>query len=858
MDGALRTLLRIALALAAAAPLIALGAAAPLIALAAPAPARADLTSVGRFPSIPRDARVTGHVPANTLLHVTVTLEPRRPAALAAYARLVSTVGSRVYHNYLTPEQFARRFGASAAEVRAVRRALRGRGVVPGPVSAGSLSIPITATAARLEHALSVSLLTLSLPGRRTAVQASTSPSLHSGAAGSVQAVLGLDTASPPRPLLARRPYSPSLSPLSPVALSATAQTPIATGGPQPCAAARSAASSEMSHTADQIASAYGFPGLYRAGDQGAGTTVAVYELEPVDTSDVATYQSCYGIHTSIHYVHVDGGVGTGTGSGEAALDIENLVGLAPAANVIVYQGPNANSNAPGSGPYDTFSAIVNQDRAQVVSVSWGECEATLGAAAAAAENTLFAQAAVQGQTIVAASGDSGAQDCYAPGHLAQTQLAVDDPSSQPDVTGVGGTTLTSLAPRPSERVWNNGAGIAGPLPQPGAGGGGISNLWPMPGAQLGAAPTLHVLGDGATGSQCGHPGGYCREVPDVSADADPATGYLIYWNGSGTDSGLPRGWQDIGGTSAAAPLWAALMALADASRGCAHRPIGNALPALYRAAGSSFASDFNDVRSGDNDFTGTGGSRFTARAGYDEASGLGTPNAASLASDLCADALRLTDPGAQRSAAGAGVSLRLRAHDAGGAAVAFSVNGLPPGLALGRSTGRITGQPRRPGTYRVVVTVRDPAGSSARVGFIWSVGAAPRILGAFLSGLQDRRPALVFTVVAGRAAPPLRELVVSIPQDLRLVSTVGVQVSGYGATRSRVTLIPAIDALRIELREASRRIQVTLTFPALRAVAERQADALGLGPGGLELGARVLDANHGASRVRAPIETGR
>ena len=196
--------------------------------------------------------------------------------------------------------------------------------------------------------------------------------------AGAVQSVVGLNTTAAPRPLLVRARRAPiragDRAHPSPAGH-------VVTGGPQPCTAATAAAPGQQAFTADQIASAYGFSGLYATGDRGAGVTVAVYELEPDDPSDIAAYQSCYGTHATISYVPVDQGAGTGPGSGEAALDIENLIGLAPNVNVLVYQGPNSNSGAPGSGPYDTFSAIVNQDRARVVTVSWGQCEAALGQA---------------------------------------------------------------------------------------------------------------------------------------------------------------------------------------------------------------------------------------------------------------------------------------------------------------------------------------------------------------------------------------------------------------------------------------------------------------------------------------------
>ena len=114
--------------------------------------------------------------------------------------------------------------------------------------------------------------------------------------------------------------------------------------------------------------------------------TVAVYELEPDDPADIAAYQSCYGTHAAVSYVHVDGGAGAGAGSGEAALDIENVIGIAPAVHVLVYQGPNS---ATGSGAYDTYRAIVDQNRAQVVTTSWGQCEPAVDRSAARREHAL-------------------------------------------------------------------------------------------------------------------------------------------------------------------------------------------------------------------------------------------------------------------------------------------------------------------------------------------------------------------------------------------------------------------------------------------------------------------------------------
>src|SRR5581483_10329294 len=142
-------------------------------------------------------------LPAGTRLHVTVTLRPRDPAALAAYARAVSTPGSASYLHYLTPAQFGRRFGPTPAQIARLRRSLRAHGLKPGPTAASGLSIPLRATAGRIEHGLSVSLHTRRLPGRRTAITASAAPSLGASSSA-VQAVLGLNTTSAPHPLLAR------------------------------------------------------------------------------------------------------------------------------------------------------------------------------------------------------------------------------------------------------------------------------------------------------------------------------------------------------------------------------------------------------------------------------------------------------------------------------------------------------------------------------------------------------------------------------------------------------------------------------------------------------------------------------
>jgi subtilase family serine protease len=685
-------------------------------------------------PALSTRARAIGTtVAAGSRLHLTVTLKPRDPAALAAYARAVSTPGTPLYHQYLSPDQFGRRFGASAVQLRRIRGAFARRGLKLGDPSAGRLSIPLAADVGTIERGFDVQLRRVRTRGGQAVVAATRAPAIAAGAAAGVQSIVGLDSSSAPQPLTRRaRHQGPLTQPLADADAGANAETTgtstTATGtstataaGPQPCAQATNTGGQSGGYTDNQLATAYGFTGLYRAGDNGSGTTVAIYELQPDNPSDIAAFESCYGISTPISYVSVDGGAGHGAGSDEAAFDIENLIGFAPGAKVLVYQGPNAQTGAPGSGPYDTFAAIVNQDRAQVVSVSWGNCEAQLGRADARAESTLFEQATVQGQSIVAADGDNGAQDCNSRSGPHYNQLGVDDPAAQPYVTGVGGTTLQGYSPEVYETAWNSKHDSAGPSTMAGSTGGGVSSFWAMPPAQLRAAKSLGVLSSPASGSHCGRSHGYCREVPDVSIDADPTDGYVVYWNGADTVTGAAAGWQVLGGTSGAAPVWAALLALADSSPACAGKPLGYANPALYGAASSAYAKDFHDVTQGNNDF-GVTTQGFSAKRGYDPATGLGTPNATPLVASLCAATIALSDVSPKQTPTDKQVSLRLHAADPRSRRLRWSAKGLPPGLRLNRSSGRITGRPSRSGRYVVHATVRDAQWATATTTFTWTI----------------------------------------------------------------------------------------------------------------------------------------
>jgi subtilase family serine protease len=459
----------------------------------------------------------------------------------------------------------------------------------------------------------------------------------------------------------------------------------------------------------NQFATAYGINPLYAAGNGGAGVTIALYELEPHLATDIQDFQDCYGTSASVTEIDVDGGAGVGAGSGEAALDIEVAVGLAPEADVLVYQAPNTNAAA-----LHAYARIADDDTAQVISTSWGSCEPFMSDSDVAAEETIFQQMAAQGQTIVAAAGDDGSEDCYDPTSSPRaTELAVDDPGSHPSVTSVGGTQLTSPSFPPVEQVWNEQA------MQEGAGGGGISTDWAMPAFQTGPG----VMSGLSSGDPCGASYAYCRQVPDVSAAADPRTGYIIAHNGR---------WGIIGGTSAAAPLWGAVTTLAAASPQC--QPTGRVgllNPILYMLAPSTLGA-LNDVTVGNNDYLGLHGGLYPATVAYDMASGLGTPVASQLAVGLCGGVGAPTITSAASAAFTAGTASSFTITTSGTPIAALNASGtLPAGVTFtdaGNGSATLAGTPTagRAGIYSFGLGASNGIGTAASQGFTLTVAAPP------------------------------------------------------------------------------------------------------------------------------------
>jgi hypothetical protein len=370
-----------------------------------------------------------------------------------------------------------------------------------------------------------------------------------------------------------------------------------------------------------------------------------------------------------------------------------------------------------------------------------------------------------------------------------------------------------STGARLGETAWNGG-------PTVGATGGGISSVWPMPGYQKNAPSFLHVINGKSSGAACAARSGDCRQVPDVSADGNPATGYVIYWNGTGAaGASATRGWQVVGGTSAAAPAWAALMALANASARCGGTRIGFANPALYHAAATAYGTEFYDVTSGNNDMTGLNGGLYPAGPGYDMTTGLGTPNGTALAETLCMDAIAVANPGAQRTPVKTAVSLQINGADTRGAPVTYKADGLPSGLTINSSSGKITGRPRRIGTSTVTITVADVQGTTAQIAFRWTIQDAPVLSHMSLTSVGAARPTLLFTVAAGRDAPAVKSIDVSLPPGLHFTtSEPTVTLTGRNGKHLRFSARLVHGALVLTFRTGAPRVQVTISSPRLAA----------------------------------------
>jgi kumamolisin len=348
----------------------------------------------------------------------------------------------------------------------------------------------------------------------------------------------------------------------------------------------RPAASAATAFTPPQVASLYGFPA-----STGLGQCVALIELGGgFRPADLDTYFKGLGVSSpTVTAVSVDQAQNTPTGDangpdGEVMLDIEVVGAIVPQATIAVYFAPNTDA-----GFLDAITTAIHDttNKASVISISWGGAESSWTSQAMTAMDDAFQAAATLGITVCVASGDNGSSDGVSGGgdH-------VDFPASSPFALGCGGTSLKATPSVISgEVVWNDGT-------SGGASGGGISSFFATPAWQA-SLSAITAAGRRTPLSM--------RGVPDIAGNADPETGYEVRVDGAASV---------IGGTSAVAPLWAALLTRLNEISG---KPAGLINPKLYQAP-----TALRDITSGNN-------GDFEAAAGWDACTGLGSPNGAAL-----------------------------------------------------------------------------------------------------------------------------------------------------------------------------------------------------------------------------------
>lgn len=590
-----------------------------------------------------------GLAPTDQNVTVSLVLRLRHEAELKNYVRQTATPGSANFQKFLSTDEFAQRYGATDAQIAQVQKYLAQHGL-RGDVMANHMVISVNGTLGQFSKLFDTPV--------HNYVSKKTGRRFHRPARPLVMPVgLGNNVvvASGLNSQWHYVPHHTSKLPLANLHLTNPATTL--------SAQARSTGGTHVvstgipgQYTVGDVAGFYNINPLYERGITGKGSTVAIVTLADFDPADAEDYWAAIGLDTKSHritQVHVDGGGGT-DGADETTLDVQQAGGLAPQADIIVYDAPNA-----GSGFIDAFARAVSDNKADSISTSWGSPEIfnfaalnvdgasntdTTDAGDLRAYHQIFLEAAAQGQSMFAASGDSGAYDTVrglgagdGPGQF-NAPLTVDSPASDPYITAAGGTTLPVQFTNSAgdvvlsidqESVW--GWDYLLPfVPSRDAvfsvgGGGGVSAYWHQPiyqwftgGTRRSEKGQTLTYNDPATGPYTylklpSHFRG--RNVPDISLNADPYTGYLLVYQG---------GFYSSGGTSFVSPQLNGISALLRQSTG--HR-IGLWNPHLYllqNIFGYGKWSAFNRISAGNNWF-------YAGNGRYNPGSGIGTLNVANL-----------------------------------------------------------------------------------------------------------------------------------------------------------------------------------------------------------------------------------
>jgi subtilase family serine protease len=586
-------------------------------------------TIAGTHPPMAKQANDTGQVPSGTKLggiSIVFSRTASQEAKLQALISAQQNSSSASYHRWLTPDEFAKQFGVAGSDIAKVESWLERQGFTIDGVSRSKNRVTFSGTAGQVAAAFGAALHYYSVNGE-THYAPSNDLSVPATLSSVVQSIMNLSSFRPKPHVKAKPSFT-------------------------------SGQSGNNFLTPKDVATVYDIAAAYNSGYTGTGQSIAVVGQSEVYLSDVENFQNAAGLTVkdpTLVLVPNSGSPAVSSGDeAESDIDMEYSGGIGTGATIyLVYVGDNSNYSV-----WDSINYAVDTLIAPIISVSYGDCETDLGSSNYATLNSILEQAAAQGQSVVAASGDSGSTDCYGYSNLTTAQqeaLAVDFPSDSQYVTGIGGSefpsadidggsnsstywesangsdVINSALSYIPEQVWNDDSSSNGIS----SGGGGISTLTARPSWQTGVT---------------GIPSGSYRLVPDVSLAASPSNPGYLFCSSDSTWTGITgscsNGFRDsndqyltvAGGTSFGAPIFAGMMAILNQKLNSTGQGVVNSTLYTLAADATTYASAFHDITSGGNQCTAgssfcsaAGESEYTATSGYDEASGLGSLDFANL-----------------------------------------------------------------------------------------------------------------------------------------------------------------------------------------------------------------------------------
>lgn len=608
------------------------------VAPASAAPNTVTLTQDVPPPAIIKAAKLLGPMPPAQRVRISFSLPTRNRAKQDELLRRLYTPGDPYYRKYLSSAEYDARFAPTQADYDFVTAFAQSRGFTVVEKHSGRTLLDVSGTVASIQKAFGVQMNRYALADGTLAYANDRAPQVPAALAPKLLGIHGLsDIGLRRRPMLRHFSSVPKVQRFmaAPNASPRGIGTDKFLGGltPTDIKAAYNLSDAEIPDTKGGVL-------------DGRGEIIGLYQLDGYVPADIAAYTKRFGLpDATLENILVGSADGTaGANQDEVVLDIDMVLALAPRARILVYEGKNGTVDI-----VTLFTKIADDNKAKSISSSWGisEKEGFTGPddPDLIVEDAALRKMAAQGQTFFNAAGDAGGYDT-------KGNIAVSDPASQPFATGVGGTTLTVTAPGGTfvdETVWGTPK-----TPSGGAGGGGISIFWRKPDYQ-----TKAKVGESETN----------RNVPDVALNSNPDTGYYIYIASKGGDT-------IIGGTSAASPLWGGYIGLVNQKRKIngAKTTVGFLNPQIYTLNSNAikFAANFHDITVGDNLV-------FSAKPGYDNATGWGSFIGASLLKTLAPPAFGAngTITGTVKNSSGAPIP--------NATVTATSIN--PPGITVSATT---------------------------------------------------------------------------------------------------------------------------------------------------------------------------